>query len=157
MDFLRRNAGWINLVLLLAILALTVPTMLSVGPQLKELTTQVKELRELAGLQGGYQREAVRYASGVLAKIESLAGRGVRVVTKGMGGKSEPLEEWIIGARREALALVFMTKSKQAFLRELCQSLALNRPFHLRFATGEETPLADWLRANHPETAALGR
>ncbi len=155
MEFLRRNAGLINMAMFAVLLAVTVPTMLSAGPQLKALTTQVKELRELAGLQGGYQREAVRYASGVLNTIETLRGKGVEVMTKGIGGKAEPLEEWLVGARREALVLVFTTKSPQAFLRELCQSMALNRPFHLRFPDGKTEKLEDWLRREHPATAVL--
>lgn len=155
MQFLRDHAAVINTALLLLIAVFTVPTMLRVGPQLKELTLQIKELRELAGLQGDYQRDLVRYAASVLDRLEALAEQEVVVTTKGPGGKRESLREWIVGARREALALVFVQKSKQGVLRELGQSLALNRTFHLRFPDGREVALVEWLRENHPETAAL--
>ena len=65
-----------------------------------------------------------------------------------------PAQEWAAGARKEAVFLVAVVRSK----RELAARLAANKfgsPWYLRVGDAEPVPLLDWLREHHPPSRDL--
>lgn len=132
---------------------------------LKELSQDIKDLRTLAGAATG-NRDAsfVRYATDVLTLIESegkdckiLHGKSENTTGKVLNGvkklvKGEdtpvPVEEWLRSARKEAVYRVFMAKSKQQLLHDLCTT-TLGEPFLIENKEGQVQPLEEWVKERH--------
>jgi hypothetical protein len=126
---------------------------------LAEVSSDIKDLRDLAGVQDAPRDETlVAYADEVLDLIESQPDAAIG--TEKLIGKalSEPLpaREWAVGARKEAVWLTFRAKSKRELLDRLTES-KFGSPWKIK--VGEQTPMAlrDWLAENHPPTAEVAR
>jgi len=122
-----------------------------------ELAEDIRQLKELAGLTSGKRDEGlVAYANSLLKKIESSGGTiGVKKLT-GRGLKNtQPAAEWAAGARKEAVLLTILAKSKKEMLTRLGKTkLGLN--WYIELPSKDPVPLIDWLRETHAETKALG-
>jgi len=121
-----------------------------------EIAEDVRQLKQLAGLAStARDSNLVAYANSVLALIEA---QDARIGVKRVGGAGltspVPAKEWTVAARKEALVLTAVVKSRQEFLDRLSQNL-FHRPWHIQFASQEPQPLRDWLRAHHPESKGL--
>jgi hypothetical protein len=122
-----------------------------------EIAEDVKQLKELAGLTAGPRdKTLVAYANSVLALVERQdATVGLKKpVGKGLTSAA-PAKEWAVGARKEAVYLTLVSKSKAELLNRLCQTLVLQRTWYIQHGDKEPARLLDWLKANHPESKDL--
>ena len=98
--------------------------------------------------------ELAAYANSVLSAVEQSGARVGVKATLGRGlKKSVPAQEWVVGARREAALLTRISRSKKDVLAKLTTNV-FGAPWLLE-SGGERVPMLDWLRKNHPPTAAL--
>ena len=124
---------------------------------LAELSADVRQLKELAGATGGVRdQNLVAYAEGALRQVETSGGTvGVKKLLGGSGLKNElPAREWAAGARKEAVFLVAVVRSK----KELATRLSTNKfgsPWYIQVGDKEPVPLLDWLREHHPASKDL--
>jgi hypothetical protein len=121
---------------------------------LAEVSRDVKELRTLAGATGSRDKSFVVYANSVMEFIQT-AGKGAKIGTGRKMKDALPVDEWVAGARKEAIYLVFVEKKKAAILKRLCQTAVLHSDFYIQLPAAPPQKLEDWLKANHPETKAL--
>jgi hypothetical protein len=122
-----------------------------------ELTEDIRQLRELVGLASGQKRDdgLVAYANSVLGTLEMSGGVIGLKKLSGRGLKNPvPAKEWVVGARREALVLSFLVRSKTEMLTRLGKN-KFGFNWYLQVADGEPVTLIDWLKANHPPTQEL--
>lgn len=122
-----------------------------------ELTEDVKQLKELAGLgKAPRDKGVVAYAEGVLKFIESSGGEVGTKKTVGTGLKNvRPAAEWAHEERREAVFLAVLGKSKQQMLDGIGKT-KLGFSWYIQWPGKKPVRLVDWLRENHAETKALG-
>jgi hypothetical protein len=124
---------------------------------LAELAADIRQLKELAGVTTSVRdQNLVAYANSVVSLIERSGGIiGLKKKLGGKGLKNEsPAKEWAAGARKEALLLTILARSK----KELVMRLANNKfgsSWYIRFGEGEPVELIEWLKDNHPQTKAL--
>lgn len=124
---------------------------------LADLSADVRQLKELAGATGGVRdQNLVAYADGALKHIAESGGTvGLKKVLGGKGLKNElPAGEWVAGARKEAVFLVAVVRSRQ----ELATRLVKNKfgsPWYIQVGDREPVSLLDWLRENHPASKDL--
>jgi hypothetical protein len=117
-----------------------------------ELAEDVRQLKELAGVSNvARDRNLVAYADGVLDAVEASGGTvGLKKVLGSKGLKDTvPAREWAAGARKEAVLLTALVRSR----RELATRLGKNKfgsAWYIQVGDAEPVPLLDWLRANHP-------
>jgi hypothetical protein len=122
-----------------------------------ELTEDIRQLRELVGLAGGGKRDdgLVAYANSVLGAVEKSGGV---IGLKKLGGRGlknpVPAKEWVVGARREALVLSLLARSRAEMLTRLGKN-KFGFNWYLQVGDGEPVTLIDWLKANHPPTQEL--
>jgi hypothetical protein len=124
---------------------------------LAQLSEDVRQLRGLAGLSDrGRDRSLVAYAGGVLDAVEGSGGK-VGLLKKLGGGMKDvvPASEWVVGARREAVALVFVARSRAEVLDRLCKNL-FGSDWYIQVDDGKPVPLREWIKANHPESRSAG-
>jgi len=123
---------------------------------LAELAEDIRQLKELAGMSHTPRdQNLVAYANGVLNAIESSGGTiGLR---KSGGGLRNPLpaKEWAVGARKEALFLTVVAKSKKELLTRLAKN-KFGSSWHIQVGDKEPMPLLEWLQKNHEATRELG-
>ena len=121
-----------------------------------ELAEDIRQLKELAGVTSGKRDEnLVAYANGLLRAVESSGGTiGVKKLT-GKGLKNtQPAADWTASARKEALVLTILAKSRKEMLTRLGKTkLGLN--WYIEVPGKPPVTLIDWLRENHAETKAL--
>src|SRR5262245_6602155 len=114
-----------------------------------ELTEDIRQLRELACLPSGMKRDEgiVAYATRVLGALERSGGViGVKKL-RGAGLKDPvPAKEWVVAARREALVMAFLVKSRQEMLTRLAKNW-YGSPWYLQLGDREPVALLDWLQA----------
>lgn len=123
---------------------------------LAALSDDLKQLRDLAGSSTvPRDRSLVRFADGILDRVEQSGGQiGVNKLI-GSGLKNVvPAQEWVTGARKEALWLTFRARSRRELLDRLCHS-GFGSPWQIQFEGGEPQQLEDWLAGQDPEIAAL--
>lgn len=124
---------------------------------LAELSEDIRQMKELAGVANtARDKNLVAYADSVLDRIEASGGTiGLKKTLGGNGLKSAvPAREWVVAARKEALVLTALARSK----KELVSRLAVNKfgsPWQFQEPGKEPLPLIDWLRVNHPPTRDL--
>jgi hypothetical protein len=124
--------------------------------ELSELAEDVRQLKELAGVTNTVRdKNLVAYANSVLKMIESSGGViGVKK-TFGQGLKNtRPAAEWAVGARKEALFLSLIVKSKKEMLTRLART-KFGSPWYIELPGKEPRTLLDWLKENHPESREL--
>lgn len=124
---------------------------------LKVLSQDIKEVRDLAGVNtGSRDKSLVRYADSLLDLIEK---QKANIGKKKLLGKTlkdpRPAAEWVVGARREAVYQSFRVHSKREMLEKLCTTAIAGRDFYIQFEGQTPQKLIDWAKANHPETRAL--
>jgi len=124
---------------------------------LAELAGDIRQLKELAGVTSSARdQNLVAYANSVVGLIEQSGGIiGLKKKLGGKGLKNEsPAKEWAAGARKEAVLLTILARSK----KELVARLAKNKfgsSWYIRIGDGEPVELLEWLKDNHPDTKAL--
>jgi hypothetical protein len=121
-----------------------------------ELAEDIRQLKELAGITSGKRDEnLVAYANSLLKKIETSGGTiGVKKLTSRGLKNTQPAAEWAAGARKEAVILAILVKSKKEMLTRLGKTkLGLN--WYMEMPGKDPVPLIEWLRENHAETKAL--
>lgn len=122
-----------------------------------ELAADIRQLKELAGVTStGRDQNLVAYANSVLATIEASGGTiGLKKKLGGSGLKNEaPAKEWAAGARKEALLLTVLARSKKELLTRLAKN-KFGSSWYIQIGNSEPVELLEWLKANHPETKAL--
>jgi hypothetical protein len=122
-----------------------------------EIAEDVKQLKELAGLTAGPRdKNLVAYANSVLARVEREdASIGLKkTVGKGLSSPA-PAKEWAVNARKEAVYLTIVAKSRTELLHRLCQTLVLQRTLYIQHGDKEPVKLLDWIKANHAESKEL--
>jgi hypothetical protein len=124
---------------------------------LADLSEDVRQLKELAGVTGSARdQNLVAYANSALAQIESSGGViGLKKTFGGKGLKDQlPAREWAVGARKEAVLLTAVAKSK----KELATRLAKNKfqsDWMIQIGDQDPVPLLDWLREHHEPSKEL--
>jgi hypothetical protein len=119
---------------------------------LAELSEDVRQLKELAGMTGQARDQGlVAYANAVMEVIERADGVvGVKKVF-GKGLKDAvPAKEWAVGGRKKAVLLTIICRSRAEFLTRLCEKV-LGTKWFIQIANAEPVPLADWVRARLPD------
>lgn len=129
------------------------------------LAEDVALIKSLAGIDQEQQERGVRglatYADDLQkVLVEQTAGQGVVVMKEKVIGKKleeiESIEEFLVGLSKEMVTLVLLAKSKQEILDRACHSSPPRRtPFFLKFPDREPIRMIEYLRQNHPESAAL--
>lgn len=122
-----------------------------------ELAEDIRQLKELAGVSSSARdKNLVAYAESVLECIEASGGTiGLKRPLGGSGLKNPlPAREWSVAARKEALYLTVVAKSKKELLRRLTEN-KFGSPWYLQVGGQEPVTLLDWLRANHAATRDL--
>jgi hypothetical protein len=121
------------------------------------LAEDIRQLKELAGVSDvARDKSLVLYADSVLDAIEAAGGTiGLKKALGGSGLKSaSPAKEWVVAARKEALFLTAVSKSKQELLTRLVEN-KFGSPWYIQFADEEPVTLLDWLKAHHAATGEL--
>jgi hypothetical protein len=124
---------------------------------LAELSEDVKQLKELAGLTGGTRdQNLVAYADSVLNLIDQSGGSiGLKKTLGGSGLKNVvPAMEWVVGARKEAVFLTLVVRSKKEFVTRLAKN-KFGFSWYIQIGNREPITLMDWLKENHPATKEL--
>jgi hypothetical protein len=119
-----------------------------------ELAGDIRQVRELLALpRTERDKTLVAYATSLLNTVEKSGG--TIGLNKKLGGKGlknpAPANEWVAGARREALVLTALVRSKKEMATRLCKNL-LGSSWYIQVGAGEPVRLLDWLKANHPAT-----
>jgi hypothetical protein len=124
--------------------------------ELGELAEDIRQLKELAGLtQNPRDKNLVAYADSLLARIEETGG--VVGVSKNLGPglkNTAPVKEWVNGARKEALFLTLLVRSKKEMATRLART-KLGFHWWIQEPNKEPVRLIEWLREQHPETKQL--
>jgi hypothetical protein len=119
---------------------------------LAELAEDIKQIKDLAGVSSSARdKTLVAFADGILDRIEISGGTiGLKKTFGGSGLTSEsPAKEWVVAARKEALLLTFVVKSKKELLKRLADN-KFGYPWYIRFEDKPAVTLMEWLKANHP-------
>ena len=124
---------------------------------LAELAADIRQLKELAGVTNSPRdQNLVAYANSVVSLIERSGGTiGLKKKLGGKGLKNEsPAKEWAAGARKEALFLTILVRSKKDLVTRLAKN-KFGSSWYIRISDSEPVELLEWLKDNHPETKAL--
>ncbi len=122
-----------------------------------ELAEDIRQLKELAGLSTvARDKSLVAYADSVLRALEaSGAGIGLKKTFGGSGLKNVvPAKEWVVGARKEAVVLTLLARSK----KDLATRLSRNKfgsPWYVQTDDKPPVTMLDWLKANHAPSKDL--
>lgn len=115
---------------------------------LAELSTDLRQLRDLAGATAPRDKTLVAYADAVLDAIERSPGVIGLEKTMGSGLKDEmPAKDWVTSARREAVWLSMTTKSKSDLLRHLCKN-KFGSNWMIRVGDKKPEELEEWVQTN---------
>jgi hypothetical protein len=123
---------------------------------LAELATDIRQLKNLAGAsENPRDKNLIAYTDDVLKTIEKAGG--VIGVSKNIGRglkNTVPVKEWVTGARKEALILTLIVRSKKEMVSRLATT---NLGFNWWIEPPNRNPerLLDWLKHNHPDTRDL--
>jgi hypothetical protein len=124
---------------------------------LAELAEDIRQLKELAGVSNTTRdKNLVAYADSVLDCIEASGGTiGLKKTFGGSGLRNTlPVKEWVVAARKEALFLTVVAKSKKELVTRLADS-KFGSPWQIQVGGQEPVTLLDWLKANHAATKEL--
>lgn len=124
---------------------------------LAEVSSDIKELRNLAGLEDAPRDKTLAtYADSILDLLETQTD--AKIGTEKLIGTSlsDPLsaKEWVAGARKEAVVLAFRAKSRPELLERLTKS-KFGTEWKIQFADAQPMSLRTWLVENHPPTAEI--
>jgi hypothetical protein len=95
-------------------------------------------------------------ADSVLKTIEASGGIiGLKKTLGGSGLKqSSPAREWSVAARKEAVYLTVVAKSKRELVMRLADNW-LGSPWYIQIEGKEPAKLLDWLKMHHAATREL--
>ncbi|HBP20138.1 MAG TPA: hypothetical protein DEA08_20405 [Planctomycetes bacterium] len=123
----------------------------------KEVSDDLKKLRDLAGASGPRDKSLAVFADRLLDMLEQAQ---VVVGVEKLIGKeiSKPLAaaDWVRDARKEALFLTFRAKSKAELFTRLCKN-KFGSPWLVQGSEegAKPEPLAAWFAARDPEAKEL--
>jgi len=123
---------------------------------LAHLSKDIEGLRDLAGVASGPRdRSLVVYADSILDFLDQQKGQiGLsKLVGKGMKDVV-PVQDWVNGARKEALWLTFRANSKAELLDRLGKN-KFGSAWYFAPTGGEAVPLIDFVKANHADSKTL--
>jgi hypothetical protein len=119
-----------------------------------ELSEDIRQLKELAGVTNTVRdKNLVAYTDSILTLIENSGGTiGVKK-TVGQGLKNtQPAREWVVGARKEALFLTLLVKSKKEMVKRLCRT-KFGFAWYIQIGDEEPIPLAEWVESRKHESS----
>jgi hypothetical protein len=123
---------------------------------LAELAEDIRQLKELAGVSNTVRdKSLLPFADGILDAIDASGGMiGVKK-TFGSGLKStQTAKEWVVGARKEALFLTAVARSRKELLTRLSEN-KFGSSWYIQIKDAEPVTLAEWLKAHHPAAKEL--
>jgi len=124
---------------------------------LAELAEDIRQIKELLGVaHSARDQNLVAYADSVLKSIEASGGSiGLKKSLGGSGLKQPlPAKEWAVGARKEAVYLTVVAKSKKELVTRLANNW-LGSPWYIQIEGREPVKLLDWLKVHHAATKEL--
>jgi len=123
---------------------------------LAELSEDVRQLKELGGMTAQARDQGlVAYANSVLDFVAASDASIGSPKLVGSGLKDPlPAAEWVVGARKKAVILVAVCRSKKELLGRLCDKV-VGTKWYIQKGSAEPVPLLDWIKANHPESKNL--
>ena len=124
---------------------------------LAELAEDIRQLKELLGVaHTARDQNLVAYADSVLKSIEASGGTmGLKKSLGGSGLKHPvPAREWAVGARKEAVYLTVVAKSKKELVTRLANNW-LGSPWYIQVEGKDPVKLLDWLKLHHAATEEL--
>jgi hypothetical protein len=124
---------------------------------LAELSEDLRQLKELAGVAHTVRdKNLVAYATSLLDAVEASGGQiGLKKTFGGSGLKNlVPAKEWVVSARKEALVLTILVRSKTELMTRLAKN-KFGSHWYIQIGDREPMTLMDWLKANHPATKEL--
>lgn len=120
------------------------------------VSKDIESLRDLAGMTAPSDRSLATYADSVLDFLEAQPGEiGVEKVIGKKLKNLIPAADWARDARKEALWLTFRASTKAELLQRLGKTKFGSPWYFAPAGGGEPVTLIDFLKAKHPESAAL--
>lgn len=118
-----------------------------------ELAGDIRQLKELAGVSNAARdKNLVAYADSVLDYIEASGGTiGLKKIGGGGLKNALPAKDWCVAARKEALVLTVVAKSKTDLLKRLTEN-KFGSPWYIQVGGQDPVNLLSWLSANHAAT-----
>lgn len=119
---------------------------------LAELSGDIRQVRDLLGAGGPRDKTLVAYADSLLDRIQAGGGRiGLEKKVFGAGLKeTQPAEEWVRDARKEALVLTMTAASREEVLRRLCKN-KFGSNWFIQIGDAEPVTLLSWLEPQNAE------
>jgi ABC-type transporter Mla subunit MlaD len=124
---------------------------------LADLAADIRQLKELAGvISPARDKNLVAFADSLLALVESSGGIiGLKKKVFGSGLKStQPAKEWAVGARKEALLLTVLVRSRKEMLTRLAKN-KFGSDWYIQFGDQEPITLLQWIKDHHPDSKDL--
>jgi hypothetical protein len=125
---------------------------------LAELAEDIRQLKELTGATAQPRdKTLVAYATSVMNFIEESGGTiGFKKHFSSSLKDPRPAREWAASVRKQkAVFLTYIASSRKDFLTRLCESAVLGTKWYIQVGASDPVPLADWIKANHPESKDL--
>ncbi len=111
------------------------------------LSDDIRQLRNLSGAADvARDQQMTAFADQVLDAIRDSGGQ-IGLMPKLIGSKLkdlQPAEEWVAGARKEALWLLVRTKTKDEMLEKLCKNI-YGSDWYIQMKDAEPEKLSDWI------------
>ena len=113
---------------------------------LAELSSDIRQMRDLLGAGGPRDKSLVAYADELLDRVQASGGRiGLERKLFGSGLKgTQPAEEWVRDARKEAALLTMTASSRQEVLTRLCKN-KFGSDWFIQIGDAEPVTLLNWL------------
>ena len=115
------------------------------------VSEDVRQLRELAGITDKPRdRTLAPYADSMLDFVAASEAQ-IGLMPKLFGSKLKevvPADEWVVGARKEAIWLAFRARSRREMLYKLTVNI-YGSDWYIQFGDDEPIKLRDWLLAEH--------
>lgn len=124
-----------------------------------QLSSDIQQLRQLAGVTSAPRdRSLVVYANSVLAYLDGVKGEiGLKKKLLGRGLKDkQPVQDWVRGARKEAVWLSFRANSKRELLERLGKNM-FGSAWMLEEPGKKPVALEAHLRKHHAESGKLAK
>ena len=122
---------------------------------LKEVSDDLKTLRDLAGASGPRDKSLAVFADRLLDQLEAAPVQvGVEKLIGTALKNPLPAADWVRDARKEALWLTFRAKSKGELLERLCKN-KFGSEWLVQEGAAAPEPLRAWFAARDEEARAL--
>lgn len=116
---------------------------------LAELSGDIRQMRDLLGAGSPRDKSLVAYADELLDRVQASGGRvGLEKKLFGDGLKgTQPAEEWVRDARKEAALLTMTAASREEILRRLCKN-KFGSDWFIQIGDREPVTLESWLETS---------